>query len=135
MSGFIPEHYKEVIVRVYSKKPHLTAKIQVGFRLLLNSINQDIEDSQLIAESEEKYPSMSSLQETASKLSKVPAVDYETNPFVSSPGLVATSDRRKSSLFPIASPYKRLLEINDGLTISPQKPSANGKRLKTMSTS
>jgi hypothetical protein len=101
----------------------------------LQTINREIErNSQLIAESEEKYPSMSLLKETASKLSKVPAMDYETNPFMSSPGLASASERRNSSLFPNASLNKRLLEINDGLTISPQKNSAstNGKRQKTI---
>jgi hypothetical protein len=109
-----------VIVRVYSKKPHLTAKIQVGFRRLLQQINEDIENATLQAESEETYPSVDLLEETVSKVAKVPALDYQRNPFVSSPHLNLPSERRRSSLFQ-QSPTKHLLEINNALTISPAK--------------
>ena len=99
----------------------MTAKIQVGFRRLLQNINDEIENATLLAESEEKYPSVDLLEETVNKVAKMPALDYQRNPFVSSPHFNLPSERRKSSLFPHLSPTKRLLEINDALTISPVK--------------
>ncbi len=117
MSGFIPEHYKELTIRVYSKQPHLTARIQVGFRKLLKQLNAKMESS-LYAESEEKYPDIPVLSKLAKETAQDPINDYLHNPFLSSPVLPSSAkSRRVSSLFPTISPVKRILEINDGLSI------------------
>ncbi|KAJ3370163.1 SAM domain and HD [Kappamyces sp. JEL0680] len=118
VSGFIPQQFKEITVRVYSKQSHLTAKIQMGFRKLLASINAHLGSAPLLAESEDTYPSIPSLSEAASKIGKKPIVDYVRNPFISSPNIPSsTASRRTSSLFPQLSPTKRLLEVNDALLI------------------
>ena len=112
---------------MYSKKAHLTGVIQVGFRKLLNVLNESIEGA-LLAESEEKYPELVHLDQIASKLAKEPSKDYEKNPFLSSPDFVSAKSRRTSSLFP--SPSKRF-EVNQGITIPTSAGESNSKRKRT----
>ena len=115
VSGLIPEHYKEITVRVYTRRPHLMARIQLGFRKVLKRINENVESAYVLEpESIQEHPDTESLMQMASQQDDIPIPDTSHNPFLESPQVKKIRSAPGSAY---GSPSKKLLEINHGLSI------------------
>jgi HD superfamily phosphohydrolase len=116
VSGLIPEHYKELCVRVYTRQKHLSPLVQLGFRKVLERINDKLAGFNLEPESIQEHPDTEQLSQVALQSSEIPIPDIEKNPFLNTPKklISATSSPSKYST---SSPSKKLLEINHGLSI------------------
>jgi hypothetical protein len=103
----IPDHYKEITLRIYCRRPELVAKVQCGFRELLRRINESIDlENELEAESSQlKNAYHQDVKETPKKFQLID--DSENNPFLNSP--------KRMTSGPYKSPVK--LEINETLLI------------------
>jgi hypothetical protein len=107
VSGLIPENYKEITIRIYCRKSHLSARIQFGFRKLLEKINRNLDDENLLeAESSQDTNNAGSLKTLANKLESEPITDSSDNPFLKSP-VNGDDTRTIPSMFsPAKSPFK-----------------------------
>ncbi|KAJ3323988.1 SAM domain and HD [Boothiomyces sp. JEL0866] len=111
VSGLIPEQYKEVIVRIFSRKATNVQEIQKGFRKVLANLNRIIEgENMLYAESEGKaVPGTPMIAPLICK-DQTPIADSANNPFLApKPG--SNNSSRNTS------PQKRLLETSEVHTI------------------
>ncbi|KAI8899413.1 hypothetical protein BC833DRAFT_585820 [Globomyces pollinis-pini] len=115
VSGLIPEHYKEVTVRVYSRQTNtrFASMIQIAFRTVLQNINAKIESEnlQLQPDSYDQYSveenDLSLSQESSGGVQlNTPIADHGKNPFLDSPEI-----RRPTSVSRNGTPSKRLLEV------------------------
>jgi HD superfamily phosphohydrolase len=119
VSGLIPEHYKELTVRVYTRHKHLSPRVQLAFRKVLFAINDRLSGYNLEPESIQEHPDTEQLFQAAVQSSEIPIPDIVNNPFLDSPQpkkplpFSASSSPTKHSMM---SPSKRL-EVNHGLSI------------------
>jgi hypothetical protein len=116
ISSFIPNHFKEIIIRVFVRDAELAHRVQVAFRKLLKKIN-----ATLFAESPESCSGQTHSEEDHGiKKSGVIVDDCKLNPFYvdskkfKSP---ATSDHCRSGF-----PSPKKLEPSAGLTLPKNFP-------------
>ncbi|KAJ3311505.1 SAM domain and HD [Boothiomyces sp. JEL0838] len=111
VSGLIPEQYKEIIVRIFSRKASHVQEIQKGFRKVLANLNRAIEgENMLYAESESNLPPGTPMLAPLICRDQTPIADSANNPFLA-PKTASNNSSRNNS------PQKRLLEISEGHTI------------------
>ncbi|KAJ3274536.1 SAM domain and HD [Terramyces sp. JEL0728] len=111
VSGLIPEQYKEVIVRIFSRNAAHVQEIQKGFRKVLFDLNHAIEgENMLYAESESKVAPGTPMLAPLICKDQTPIADSANNPFLVPRSASNNSSRNNS-------PQKRLLEISEGHTI------------------
>lgn len=116
ISSFIPNHFKEIIIRVFVRDAELAHRVQVAFRKLLKTINATLLAFSPISCSEETHPA----ENGASRESGVVVDDSNQNPFYveskrfTSP---ATSIQSRSGF-----PSPKKLEPSAGLTLPENFP-------------
>ena len=104
-------------MRVYSRQPELTGCIQLGFRRMLDMLNNSL-GTGLTAESIE--------QSSVTEVITGPIADTLRNPFLTTPTYPSSAKSRRTSDIFSSPSGKRILEVNDGLSI----PSSNLKKLR-----
>ncbi len=135
VSGLIPERYKELTVRVYTRQPHLLSRIQLAFRLVLENINNNLIQSGYMLEPEsiQEHPDTETLSKVVSELDDIPIADLVHNPFLESPQTLKKVKSATNSTQ--VSPSKRLIEINHGLSIPENSFQKSLKKIRRSSLS
>ena len=117
ISSFIPNHYKEIIIRVFVRDPLKAHRVQEAFRKFLKTINETLFEQISEENSPNAHPTLQ--DQARGSAPSTPLIDATgANPFYvpNSTGKISISSSR-SGFSRNASPTKAILEPSAGSTL------------------